>query len=268
VNELLKLPVPRSQTCGGYKCKPLQGKSLAPVILGQEIYEKNFGPMHGVAGVSSSNSMASSVIGNAAKRVIGSLKSMLPSQDTAVSSSMTARSVQQTSTGTVMMPVLEHNFAISQAVRCVDKALVPQKRSSISLHIAAQHTANPTAHGKATLVSHPHHGETKITRNAVWRDCDYTKNNENEFVLLGYAMRTPEYRYIAYFHFNRQTQLPDLEQLPFDEELYDHKNETLRDFTHRETFNLAVRPSYTVTIQQLRHKLVNFIKDKVSFGNH
>ena len=55
---------------------------------------------------------------------------------------------------------------------------------------------------------------------------------------------------------------------PFEEELFDHKNESLADFTHRETFNLAVRPSYNSTLEKLRQKLVHFIKTKVVFGDH
>jgi hypothetical protein len=50
LDELLKLPVERATTCGGFKCKPLQGKSLAPVILGTDIYEKNFGSLTSTAG--------------------------------------------------------------------------------------------------------------------------------------------------------------------------------------------------------------------------
>ena len=64
MNELLKLPVPREQTCGGFKCKPLQGKSLAPVVLGPEIYQKNFGSQNtGVFGaIKSMISRASKVL--------------------------------------------------------------------------------------------------------------------------------------------------------------------------------------------------------------
>ncbi len=262
---MLKLPVPREQTCGGYKCKPLQGKSLAPVVLGQEIYEKNFGPMPTTLVGNIANSF-----GQGVSKMIGSLKSMLPRSATAAVTTGTASTSVRTLSDGPVMPVLEHNFAISQAMRCVDLNSKPTKRYSVGINAAANGNA-----GQSGASVHPHGGEggtkdthTKIMRSPIWRDCDYTKNNPNEFVVLGYAMRTPEYRYIAYFVFNRTTQLPEINELPFDEELYDHKNETLKDFTHREVFNLAVRPSYQVTIQSLRQKLVTFIKEKVVFGNH
>lgn len=81
-------------------------------------------------------------------------------------------------------------------------------------------------------------------------------------------MRTPEYRYTAYFYYDRITERPDLETIPYEQELFDHKNETLADFTHREITNLAYRPLYATTISTLRAKLVKFIKDKVKFGDH
>lgn len=104
-------------------------------------------------------------------------------------------------------------------------------------------------------------------RTAIWNDCDLGRKDPKELSLMGYAMRTPEYRYIAYFHFNLTIMRPDLDRLPYAEELYDHKNETLADFTHRETFNLAVRPVYSVIIQMLRNKLVSFVRE-LPFGDN
>ena len=223
VNELLKLPVPREKTCNGFKCKPLQGKSLAPVILGTEIYQKNFGN------------------GDNGGGVLGTLKTMFNKAQKALVAGVVASNDSS-------MPVLEHNFALSQAIRCVPTDKIPPKRSAV----------------KAASKSETH----KVLRSAHWNDCDPTKQNPNELSVLGYAMRTPEYRYVAYFHFDRGTQLPNLDVPPYEEELYDHKNETLRDFTHRETFNLAVKPSYSYTIQNLRAKLVHYIKHKIPFGDH
>jgi hypothetical protein len=142
------------------------------------------------------------------------------------------------------LPQLEHNFALSQTIRCAPRAKLSPKKT--------------TSKGE----SH------KVARSAIWQDCDNTKKDPSQLVLLGYAMRTPEYRYISYFLFNHSTQMPDLIGDPYEEELYDHKNETLHDFTHRETFNLAVRPAYSQTILNLRLKLVEFIKTKISFGDH
>lgn len=147
------------------------------------------------------------------------------------------------------MPILEHNFALSQVIRCAPKQQVLQA-------IKARSEAN---------------GKDRIQRSHFWNDCDINrkgKGTENEVIVLGYAMRTPDFRYIVYFHFNRSTELPMLNLPPFVEELYDHRNETLKEFTHRETFNLAVRPAYQLTIQALRNKLIAFIRSNILFGDH
>jgi hypothetical protein len=57
----------------------------------------------------------------------------------------------------------------------------------------------------------------------------------------------------------------DYKSLPYAQELYDHKNETLADFTHRETFNLAIRPAYTNVVNGLREKLIKYIQENIIF---
>lgn len=215
LNELLKLPITREKACAGYKCKQLQGKSLVPTILGKQLYEENFG---------SHNFGLLYRLGNI------------------------FHPMQRDQADTIM-PMLEHNFALSQVMRCAVKSKIPSRKSV----------------GKS---SGKGEGSSRTSRTAIWTDCDAEKHNPREVVLLGYAMRTPEYRYIAYFNFNRTTQKPELDFLPYAEELYDHKNETLSDFTHRETFNLAIKPVYGLIIQSLRNKLVNFIRTSIPFGDH
>jgi hypothetical protein len=145
-----------------------------------------------------------------------------------------------------MMPLLEHNFAISQATRCAFKNAIPD------------------------VVKIGGKSEKKANRKGIWTDCNVDIKENNEISLLGYSMRTPEYRYTAYFHYNRTNFLRnkievDLINPPYQQELYDHKNETLADFTHREIINLAYKASYAVTVNQLRAKLIQFIKDKIVF---
>jgi hypothetical protein len=231
LNELLKLPKPRESVCDGVKCKPLQGKSLGPVVLGSQLYEK--------------------LIGGVKKEgIFSTIKNFISSKETSSSPAV--------STGSQLldMPVLEHNFALSQAIRCASYDKVKD-------HIATRyrHGANKAGGGADTH---------KVIRQAHWNDCDVTdkKKNKEDFTTLGYSMRTPEYRYTVYFLFNRTTQMPELDKPPFEEELYDHKNETLADFTHRETYNLAVRGLYGPIMDSLRQKLVRFIKENIKFGDH
>lgn len=229
LNELLKPTVTRNEACQrtGLKCKPLQGKSLSPIILGKEIYEQNFGK---------------TPVG-----LLSSLKSMLLGHQSSHSTALTTTTT--TSNTAAIMPALEHNFALTQIIRCI-----PQDALATST--------------KPGSNSNGGNGNGKIARQGRWQDCDIANKKETLFATLGYSMRTPEYRYTAYFIFNRTTQLPEIDIAPYEEELYDHKNETLADFTHRETFNLAIRPVYTSLITNLRNKLVAFIKNSIVFGDH
>jgi hypothetical protein len=238
LNELLKLPITRNEACqkSGLKCKPLQGKSLGPIILGKELYEKN--------------------IGKAPAGILASLKNMIFSSIHKKTEDAPAAPVPADANA---MPVLEHNFALTQVVRCINPHQLPKKPAV-------------TAGGAPATPQHAHSAGnaagSKIARAAHWQDCDVANVNGKEFATLGYSMRTPEYRYTAYFVFNRTTQLPEIDLPPYEEELYDHKNETLADFTHRETSNLAVRPVYSYLVQNLRTKLVTFIRNNIVFGDH
>lgn len=227
VSELMALaPADKaSAACKGIRCKPLQGKSLVPVLFGQPKQQ----------------SLQSSVLSN----VQSFLSSLRGTRSTSAVAAVTASANASSSDE---LPMLEHNFAISQTLRCAPIKEIPPR---ISRGSSASHAKD------------------KPARKAIWRDCDLAKHEPELLTLLGYAMRTPEYRYVAYFHFNRSTQLPDTARPPYEEELYDHKNETLADFTHRETFNLAVKVvQYNSTLQALRSKLVSFIQTKIVFGDH
>lgn len=218
VNEILKLPKPRSETCGGMKCKVLQGKSLAPVVLGKKIWDKNFKGMKREGDAADANRQAFWADGD-------------------------------------RMPRMKQVIAISQAIRCAPKSMIPEQPLHRTHFMPLQKGQKPT---------------TRIQRSHIWNDCDTGKKKvpDDELSLMGYSMRTPEYRYTAYFYYNRTTERPDLEQLPYEQELFDHRNETLNDFTHREIVNLAYRPVYATTINALRMRLVEFIKSNMKFGDH
>jgi hypothetical protein len=86
----------------------------------------------------------------------------------------------------------------------------------------------------------------------LWQDCNLQATPvqiASELCLMGYSVRTNDYRYTAYCPFSRTTLLPNVlgvhaGALPYEEELFDHRNETLADFTHRELINLAYRPPF------------------------
>ena len=65
--------------------------------------------------------------------------------------------------------------------------------------------------------------------------------------------------------YNRGTAKPNLELVPFEEEFYDHRNETLADFTHREYTNLVYKKSIQPILRKARDQLISFIKSNMLF---
>jgi len=49
------------------------------------------------------------------------------------------------------------------------------------------------------------------------------------------------------------------------EELYDHRDEKLTDFTHRELENLSRNLTFSRVIRHMRGRLLRFLKEKVVF---
>ena len=142
------------------------------------------------------------------------------------------------SVGGLVMPKLRQDYAISQSIRCAKLKDIPprQERIQNSTKLEVHHLANPRKH--------------------MWDDCDSRKHDATQECVLGYSMRTPEYRYTAYLRFDRTLQLPDVESLPYEEELFDHKNGTMLDFTHREIHNLAYRSAFGIVVARLRTQLI------------
>jgi hypothetical protein len=222
VNDILGVTFDKNKVYEGDKYIPLQGKSLAPVVLGKELYGKYFPAKVGTVQYRTAARNGSSVVGE-------------------------------------VMPMLQHNFAISQVTRCAKKDKIP-KDSTPQLDMQAA-SVGTVAGASRRRPPRPNW--------LIWTDCDMNKKDDPaEVSLMGYSLRTPDYKYIAYFHFNRTTWKVETEKLPYQQELYDHKNETLSDFTHREVSNLAFRSAYAVTVNNLRRKLIDFIKTKIVFKAH
>eukprot|EP00601_Ochromonadales_sp_CCMP2298_P013000 CAMPEP_0173268066 /NCGR_PEP_ID=MMETSP1142-20121109/30119_1 /TAXON_ID=483371 /ORGANISM="non described non described, Strain CCMP2298" /LENGTH=674 /DNA_ID=CAMNT_0014204265 /DNA_START=104 /DNA_END=2128 /DNA_ORIENTATION=- len=157
--------------------------------------------------------------------------------------------------GVVVMPHFAQDFAMSQVIRCAPRSLLPPRR-----HLPPQ-PLKPWSRGSRKRLPHQ--------RAETWRDCNMLTHKErwpSELSLMGYSMRTLQYRYTAYYPFNRTLLRPDPLSEPYEEELFDHKNESLSDFTHRETVNLAYKPSYAGVVRHYRAKMANFLLT-VAFRN-
>ena len=83
-------------------------------------------------------------------------------------------------------------------------------------------------------------------------------------------MRTSEYRYNAYFYMNR-TLRATMKPVRVDtanvyaQELFDHKNSSLADFTKRETVNIAGKSLYASVVSKMHAQLVRFIETQIHF---
>jgi hypothetical protein len=108
----------------------------------------------------------------------------------------------------------------------------------------------------------PRHNETLAQQKPViWNDCDiYKTDTADEVAVMGYSMRTSNYRYTAWIYVSRPDFYPNWTQPLFAEELYDHKKDTLGDLGHRELVNMARKDHMQVVLLQHRKTLVNIIK--------
>ena len=106
------------------------------------------------------------------------------------------------------MPLLNRTFAISQTWRCAP---------------LSEHFKDPRKDGKDGNVP---------TDFKPWDCCnvdDKQNNIDAQVSVMGYAMRTPHYRYVAYMHMLRPHRLPLFDKPLYAEELYDHRGDKESD---------------------------------------
>ena len=101
----------------------------------------------------------------------------------------------------------------------------------------------------------------------MWQDCDALSPNKNDEVsAMGYSMRTREWRYTAWVHFDRKRFIPLWDEPIMVEELYDHRDEEHPGVLgHRETINLATQPKYKDTLEKLREQLMWFLSHEIVY---
>ena len=205
INDLSGAPYVESEVCKMYepkeihKCLPLQGKSLAKVVLGD-----NWGSQ--------------------------------TTRHRPLRSKLRGAPMNLTTSNLEPMPSLERDFAISQSWRCATIS---------SLQSAWNGPGVP------------------------WKDCsrddNYNEKGRNETSIMGYSMRTSDFRYTAWVPFNRSIMAASWDQPLFDEELYDHRGETLKDFTHQELVNVAHKPAFSKVVKRHRDKLLNYLRSSIVF---
>jgi len=213
-------------------CHDLQGKSLARVVVGDRYYkeyiENNPRHLNNLDRFSKQSNerrttldsnykkfptasnnlhqknvplMNSTDVDNILKSSRRSLRSnhtdnieVFANESTYISHSL-SRKLMMTSVET--MPLLDQRFAISQSWRCA-------KISDVKKHAFWYKSGSK--------------GDRPYTR---WFDCDKTvdPDNNDQVSVMGYSLRTNDFRYNAWFQYDRRNCLPILDKPLFDEEV-------------------------------------------------
>lgn len=184
----------------------------------------------------------------------------------------------QTDISNVNEIVLSSDFALSQMWRCASEKQVMQMEEPYT--------------GK--LRGSQKHAMSKN----FWNDCDMTPPKQGEiqdFSVMGYSMRTLNYRYTAWVRFNLTTLTPEwskdfteTENGPGDlgnyvvavdgttvslptqgivyEELYDHVGDTVAHYTLKEYENIARNVEMSDVLVALRRRLLTYLKRHVVYA--
>ena len=202
INDLLATPFNKNHVYGistggketmyaSRKFVPLQGKSLAPLILGKD-FKYRTGKTH------------SKVIFR------GDL-----------------------------MPVMNQTFALSQTWRCSRK-----ENARIDSRV-----------------------DSTVSQDEIRWDVCSIDVNDDETSLMGYSMRSLDFRYTMYVPFARPQMLPMWDLPIFSEELYDHRKGYLGDLGHFETVNLASDKNYLTLLEKHRKIMRDFLWNEVVYVN-
>ena len=211
--DLVAPPYEEKEVCHADNlCPPLQGKSLAGIILGEEV----------------------------AKKIDDNYDKRKARPDRNTREHMERKKELDPKTHQ-----LKRNFAITQMWNCAE-----DKNVEIEREIRE-------GNGKKA--------PSKIKRlSNTWIACDHRPDN-TQYSVMGYSIRTPEWRYTAHIHFDKRRLVPYYEKELFDEELYDHRDEKLQDYTHQELENLAYDEDHRNIVTELRGTLYDFLKSEVDF---
>jgi hypothetical protein len=235
-------PTPCPKLEGMGTCRPLQGKSLAPVVLGiNSTYLTS--PSH-----NHEKGLSPSLLYS--KRI---MKQQQQHSRRRLSSSANHHHASHHHNkkhhSDSVMPTLPRKFAVSQMWRCVHKDRIENKPDSI--------VASPSQLGTAPALR---------DYNNPWFECNRDESKStNQLSVMGYSFRTSDYRYNIYFHFDRINNLPLYNQPPYAEELYDHRGEGLSNFTHLELVNLIGRQDTALIAGKMRQMALQFLQQEVVF---
>lgn len=193
-------------------CHDLQGKSLARVILGDRYYkehvENNPRHLNNLDRYSKQSDERMKLFDTHYQKYPTATNNMHQKSDLNLNSTNTEsivksnqRLLRSNDMNSETMPLLDQRFAISQSWRCA-------KISDVKKHAFWYKSGSK--------------GDRPYTR---WFDCDKTVDPENndQVSVMGYSLRTSDFRYNAWFQYDRKRCLPILDKAPFDEEVCLHE---------------------------------------------
>ena len=279
-------------------CTPPQGKSLAPVVLGRfwdgslkkknsaSLIEKNLwpSPLMGLYSGGPAESGHRRLGAAGASPVVtgyGSTRYLRHG----VTAHPHAESTD------VNEITFAHDFALTQLWRCLPQdQLIKIDMSPTGNGLVVADGAKPVLHMWQDCAMQ----NWNFNVDAVGKD-GVLKPSMNGLMLMGYSMRTVDYRYTAWVDFNSSSLEPmrhNASYVPLFEELYDHRSnsrsEPMRDFGVGEWTNLATAVTrfpvtdggdadvesdevrgLRATIAGLRRRLLTFLERKVIYvGRH
>lgn len=111
--------------------------------------------------------------------------------------------------------VFDRAFSITQCWRCSPKDAATKFRNT-NLSMSGSYASS----------------DNKVERLSSWGECDRTSKNPDLLYVMGYSMRTQDYRYTAWFHYDRDRALPITDMPLFEEEVsYDKIDCTSHAYT-------------------------------------
>lgn len=214
------------------RCLPLQGKSLAPVVLGTPVGDQ--GAPSALYNKQIEKTKPKQVAKNSKNQKKNSRKVISHPGLPVVHS---------------VLPSLGKDlFAVSQSWRCALKAELMNKEKK-----------KDSPNGKLNRDFMSPFFECNRD------DCKNAKKRDEQISVMGYTFRYSSFRYTIWLHWDRVKNMPQLLVPPYAEELYDHRGETLENFTHLELVNLIYRPDFKEAAEKLKFKALSFLKNDVKF---
>ena len=207
------------------RCLPLQGKSLAPVVLGTPVGD-----------VTSPSARYNEAISKKRPKKMRLWR--------------VRKSKNRQHLISTQMPSLGNDlFAVSQNWLCAHKEKLQKIQPTV---------VNGTKTPEKRDGVNPFFECVRV-------DNIRPEKTQEQVSVMGYTFRYADYRYTFWLHWNRVRNIPDIAAPIYAEELYDHRNETLEQFTHRELVNVVHQPEYNDISLTLRKKAYIFLNKVVKF---